>query len=63
VLGNREVFRRVGRHEDDAPAGVEMAVSLASDEELTSRVERKDTVELFLRSHVSIQVPETELYT
>jgi hypothetical protein len=54
VLGNREVFRRVGRHEDDAPAGVEMAVSLASDEELASRVERKDAVELFLRIHMSI---------
>ena len=48
VLGHREVPGRVGRHEDDPPAGVEVAVRLACDEELPARVEREDAVELLL---------------
>jgi hypothetical protein len=48
VFWHREILSRVGRHENDTAAGVEVPVCLAGDEELAARVEREDTVELFL---------------
>lgn len=48
VLGHAEFLGRVGRHEDDAAAGVEMAVRFAGDEELRTRVDAEDTIEFFL---------------
>ena len=48
VLGHAEFLGRVGRHEDDAAAGVEMAVRFAGDEELGARVDAEDAIEFFL---------------
>jgi len=59
MLGHREVLCRIRRHKDDTPAGVQMPVSLASDEKLASRVEREDAVKLFLGSSMSVSAPES----
>lgn len=48
VLGHAEGVGRVGRHEDDAAAVVEMAVGFAGDEELRARVDAEDAIEFFL---------------
>lgn len=49
VPGHAKVPGRVGGHEDDASAVVEMAVCLAGDEELAAGVEGEDAVKLFLK--------------
>lgn len=48
VAGHAEAVRRVGRHEDDAAALVEVLVRLAGDKELRARVEAEDAVKLLL---------------
>lgn len=48
VAGHAEAVGRVGGHEDDAAALVEVLVRLASDEELRAGVEAEDAVEFLL---------------
>lgn len=48
VLGHAKVLCRVGRHQDDAPALVQISVRLTRHKELPACVEVKYAVELFL---------------
>lgn len=57
MLGHAEVLGRVGRHQDNAPALVEMAVRLARDEELRARVDAEDAIELLLSIHTPSAPP------
>lgn len=48
MLRYGKVLGRVGRHQDDAAALVEMAVRLTGHEELCPRVQAKYAIELLL---------------
>jgi hypothetical protein len=50
MLRHTEILSRIGRHQDDTPAVVQMAVCLASHEELTSGVEANNTIEFLLHT-------------
>ena len=48
VIRHTEVLGSVGRYEDDTAALIEVAVGLASDEELSTCVDAEDAIEFFL---------------
>lgn len=55
VLWHAEILGRVGRHQDDTPTVVQMAVCLASHEELTSGVEANNTVKFLLHTIYAVR--------